>query len=135
MRWWEIGHHAEEQVLGDLERGQILGRDHGRVRGTSHGMPISHEGVALHLGDPRGPPGVSTTTSACFEDDVGGIGWIALMHHLLALAELRALGGEAISLSLAGSTLANSSMRFGRHHQECSWVSVSVPKESMTRLT
>src|SRR5262249_5673893 len=41
---WEIGDHAEEQILGDLERGQVFGCNDGRgARHVAQDADLAHE--------------------------------------------------------------------------------------------
>ncbi len=77
----EIGHHAEEQVLGDLERGQVLGRDHGRgARHVAQDGGLADDLVAAEPGHPeRSAARLQGDVGRAVDDHVGGIAGIALM--------------------------------------------------------
>src|SRR5581483_1068511 len=98
----EVGDHAVEEILGDLQGYQRLGRLDGRgARHVAQDADLADEGIAADLGHlQRAVRCVDQDVGGAGEHDIGGIRLVALMEQRLARLVLRALRREGQQLQL-----------------------------------
>src|SRR5215470_1092497 len=72
----EIEDHAEEQIFGDLQRGDAAdGLDGGSARNVAKNADVADEGVLAEFGDDqRTARRIDEDLRRAVDDDVGGIG-------------------------------------------------------------